>query len=233
MMKTWWIAERLLWQNRWLFLLLFLWPYAMAAVLLLPHDRPDAADVVSMLHQECLYGLALVAVNGSAQLGNEQRSRRIIGVLSRAVSRPRYLLALLLASWLPLALYVVGFVISGWVLAASVHNSPQGLWQMAAIQLLVGLWLGAVSLFFSILLQYVLASIATMLTAAAAVWTALVWSWPGVGRLLIVLPQIGLTRGLADARELLNVALTLVFALVVFAASCWIFERRDLNLTAD
>ena len=65
-MKVWWIAERLLWQNRWLFLLLFLWPYAMAAVLLLPHDRADAADVVSMLHQECLYGLALVAVNGSA-----------------------------------------------------------------------------------------------------------------------------------------------------------------------
>jgi hypothetical protein len=232
-MKVWWIAERLLWQNRWLFLLLFLWPYAMAAVLLLPHDRADAADVVSMLHQECLYGLALVAVNGSAQLGNEQRSRRIVGVLARAVSRPRYLLALLLASWLPLVFYVVGFVISGAVLAASVHNPITGLWQMAVLQLVIGLWLGAVSLFYSILLQYVLASIATMLTAAAAVWTALAWSWPGAGRLLVVLPQIGLSRRPAGANDLLNIAATLAVSFTIFAASCWIFERRDLNLTAE
>ena len=112
-MKIVWIVERLLWQNRWLFLLLFLWPYAMAAILLFPADRPDVADVVSMLHQECLYGLALVAVNGSAQLGNEQRSRRIVGVLSRAVSRRAYLASLLLAAWIPLVLYAVGFVISG------------------------------------------------------------------------------------------------------------------------
>jgi ABC-type transport system involved in multi-copper enzyme maturation permease subunit len=186
-----------------------------------------------MLHQECLYGLALVAVNGSAQLGNEQRSRRIVGVLSRAVSRPRYLLALLLASWLPLVFYVVGFVISGAVLAASVHNPITGLWQMAVLQLVIGLWLGAVSLFYSILLQYVLASIATMLTAAAAVWTALAWSLPGAGRLLVVLPQIGLPRRPAGANDLLNIAVTLAVSFTIFAASCWIFERRDLNLTAE
>jgi hypothetical protein len=232
-MKIWWIVERLLWQNRWLFLLLMLWPYAMALVLLLPRDAPDAADVVSMLHQECLYGLALVAVNGSAQLGNEQRSRRIVGVLSRAVSRPRYLLALLLAAWLPLVLYVMGFVVSGSFLAASVQGSTRGLWQMAILQLVIGLWLGTVSLFYSILLQYVLASLATMVTAAAAVWISLLWSLPGVGRLLVALPQIGLGRRHARTADLLDVGIALVSALVIFAASSWIFERRDLNLTAE
>jgi hypothetical protein len=232
-MKIWWIVERLLWQNRWLFLLLMLWPYAMALVLLLPRDAPDAADVVSMLHQECLYGLALVAVNGSAQLGNEQRSRRIVGVLSRAVSRPRYLLALLLAAWLPLVLYVMGFVVSGSYLAASVQGSTRGLWQMAVLQLVIGLWLGTVSLFYSILLQYVLASLATMVTAAAAVGISLQWSLPGVGRLLVALPQIGLGRQHARPADLLDVGIALASALVIFAASNWIFERRDLNLTAE
>ncbi len=232
-MKIWSIVERLLWQNRWLFLLLFLWPYAMAAILLFPADRPDVADVVSMLHQECLYGLALVAVNGSAQLGNEQRSRRIVGVLSRAVGRRAYLAALLLAAWIPLALYVVGFIISGSVLAASVSRSADGVWQMAALQLTVGVWIGAVSLFYSIFLQYVLASIATMASAAAAVWLTLQWSVPGAGRLLVAMPQIGLSRRSAAATHPFDIALTLLLAGVIFAASCWIFERRDLNLTAE
>ena len=64
----------------------------------------------SILHQECLYGLGLVAFTGSALLGNEQRSRRVATVLSRAVSRRQYFLALFSAAWLPLALYVVSFV---------------------------------------------------------------------------------------------------------------------------
>ena len=232
-MKTWWIVERLLWQNRWLFLLLMLWPYAMAAILLLPHDAPDAADVVSMLHQECLYGLALVAVNSSAQLGNEQRSRRIVAVLSRAVSRNNYLFALLLASWLPLALYVAGFLISGAFLASSVQGSFRGLWQMALLQLVVGLWLGTLSLFFSILLHYWLASLATMATAAAAVGTALQWSWSGPGRLLVAMPLVGLARQSGFTANWLDVGITLFSAGLVFAASSWLFSRRDLNLTEE
>src|SRR5437899_10143166 len=101
-MKPLLIAYRLMWQNRWLFLLLMLWPYAMAAILLLPGDKPDVGDVLSILHQECFYGLALVAVTASTQLGNEQRSRRIVQALARAVSRTEYLLALALAALVPL-----------------------------------------------------------------------------------------------------------------------------------
>jgi hypothetical protein len=232
-MKTWWIVERLLWQNRWLFLLLMLWPYAMAAILLFPHDAPDAADVVSMLHQECLYGLALVAVNSSAQLGNEQRSHRIVGVLSRAVSRSNYLFALLLAAWLPLALYVSGFLISGALLASSVQGSTRGLWQMALLQLTVGLWLGTVSLLFSILLHYWLASLATMAAAAAAIWTSLRWAWPGVGRLMVAMPLVGLARRSSFSANWLDVGITLLGAVLIFTASCWLFSRRDLNLTEE
>src|SRR5579875_2098114 len=99
MMKAWLIAKRLLWQNRWLFFLLVLWPYIMAAILCY-NGHPDPDDVLWMLHQECFAGLALVAVTGSTLLGNEQRSRRILTVLARAVSRPQYLFALLMTAWL-------------------------------------------------------------------------------------------------------------------------------------
>src|SRR5580704_7661591 len=118
--KIWEITRRLLYQNRWIYLMLMLWPFGMAAILLVPSPRPDIEDVLSVLHQECLYGLGLVAFTGGALLGNEQRSRRIATVLSRAVSRRQYFFALGCAAWLPLALYVISFVISGVLLFSSI-----------------------------------------------------------------------------------------------------------------
>src|SRR6202167_6833741 len=125
--KTWQIARRLLYQNRWLYLLLMLWPFGMAAILLVSAGKPQTDDVLSILHQECLYGLGLVAFTGGALLGNEQRSRRIASVLSRAVSRRQYFFALVSAAWLPLALYVASFVVSGGVLFAAVDAPLSGL----------------------------------------------------------------------------------------------------------
>ena len=110
--KIWQITRRLLYQNRWIYLFLILWPFGMAAILLAPAAKPEADDVLSILHQECIYGLGLVAFTGSALLGNEQRSRRIASVLSRAVSRRQYFFALVSAAWLPLAIYVVSFVVT-------------------------------------------------------------------------------------------------------------------------
>ena len=137
MMKAWLIAQRLLWQNRWLFLMLMFWPYVMAIILTVG-GKPDPDDVLWMLHQECFAGLALVAVTGSTLLGNEQRSQRIIMVLARSVSRPQYLLSLLLTAWLPLVLYVSGFLVSGIVLATVLHSSFEGIVVMALAQLVLG-----------------------------------------------------------------------------------------------
>ncbi len=120
--KIWQITRRLLYQNRWIYLFLMLWPFGMAAILLVPAAKPEADDVLSILHQECLYGLGLVAFTGSALLGNEQRSRRIATVISRAVSRRQYFFALLSAAWLPLAVYVASFLVSGSALFAAVQS---------------------------------------------------------------------------------------------------------------
>src|ERR1700761_9074852 len=101
-----------------------LWPLGMAAILLVPSGRVEVEDALSLLHQECLYGLGLVAFTGSALLGNEQRSRRTGAVLSRAVSRRQYFSALVSAAWLPLGLYVLSFVVSGNALFAAIDRPP-------------------------------------------------------------------------------------------------------------
>src|ERR1700745_2679720 len=63
-MKTLRIAWRLLWANRWVWLLLVLWPWAMAAMLLAGGLHPSPEDVDAAFQQESIYGLALVAFAG-------------------------------------------------------------------------------------------------------------------------------------------------------------------------
>jgi hypothetical protein len=231
--KIWQITRRLLYQNRWIYLFLMLWPYAMAAILLVPGDHPETDDVLSILHQECFYGLGLVAFAGSALLGNEQRSRRIASVLSRAVSRRQYFFALVSAAWLPLALYVISFVVSGSVLFAAIHTPLGGLFGLALAQLVLGMWTAAAALFFATWLPTMLASTASLALLAGLGLTGYVWPGFAPAGLLFTLTQ----GDLAGSARMLNhpggFILIVLGAALLFAAGTAIFERRDLGLKSD
>src|SRR5215470_8484950 len=229
MMKAFLIAQRLLWQNRWLFFMLALWPYVIAAILCIG-GQPDPDDVVWMLHQECFAGLALVAVTGSTLLGNEQRSRRIITVLARAVSRPQYLLSLLITAWLPLILYISGFVISGIIMASLLHRPYRGVLVMATAQLVLGIWAGAISIFWSILLPQIVASIISVACVGLAVYVGQL-GLIGPGRLLISLFELSISGKDIPQTIGLDAILTMFAGAVWFAAGSWLFSRRDLNLS--
>jgi MFS family permease len=233
MSKTWQITRRLLYQNRWIYLFLMLWPFGMAAILLVPAAKPEPDDVLSILHQECLYGLGLVAFTGGALLGNEQRSRRIASVLSRAVSRRQYFFALVSAAWLPLALYVVSFVISGIALLRAIDQPPALVLTLALAQLVLGLWTAAAALFFATWLPMMLASTASL--ALLALLGFLGYLWPGFApaRLLFTLTQGDLVESARLLRQPVGFLLIIVGAALLFAAGTAIFERRDLRLKSD
>jgi len=232
-MKTWQIARRLLYQNRWIYLFLMLWPFAMAAILLVPATKPELDDVLSILHQECLYGLGLVAFTGSALLGNEQRSRRIASVLSRAVSRRQYFFALVSAAWLPLAIYVGSFVVSGSALFASVHRPVTLLFTLALAQLVLGMWTAAAALFFATWLPTLLASTASL--GLLALLGLAGYQWPGFApaRLLFTLTQGDLGEAGRMLHQPAGFFLIILGAALLFAAGTAIFERRDLRLKSD
>lgn len=231
MMKAWLIAQRLLWQNRWLFLMLMFWPYLMAAILCFG-GQPDPDDVLWILHQECFAGLALVAVTSSTLLGNEQRSRRIITVLARAVSRPQYLISLLVTAWLPLVLYVSGFILSGILMANMLRMSSRGILIMALAQLVLGIWAGAISVFWSIFLPQIIASIVSIACIGAAVYVGQL-GMIGPARLLLTLVQTSISGGGTSPTIAFDAMLTLLAGAAWFTAASWLFSRRDLNLVAD
>ncbi len=232
-MKVWQIARRLLYQNRWLYLLLVLLPPALAVVVLSTGRPPGLEDVLSILHQECLYGIALVVFSGGAQLGNEQRSRRIAGVLSRAVSRRQYLLALFFAAWIPLVLFAASVLASGIVLAAGTSQPIAGLVTMTLSLLLMGLWVAAVSLFFATWLASLLASAAALALIAAIAFLG--QHNLGPGKLLDALLGMGLD-GWAPIQPAWQISDWLILVLAgvgFFAAAVAIFNRRDLHLKGD
>lgn len=225
-MKSLRIARELLWANRWLWLLLLLWPWVMTLLLQIGGlESPE--EISAALQQEAIYGLALVAFAGGALLGNEQRSRRIVLVMSRAVSRRQYMGALWLAAELPLLAYALDLALAGLVLHVPAAALAQTL---GALQLLSAVAASAAVLA-SLFAPGILAGILSL----------------GLVSLLALLPagyQIALTRLLqiltsgpvAGQRRLIFGAGTLesiLLAAAIFEAAVRIFERRDLRLKME
>lgn len=226
-MKSLRIGWRLLWANRWLWLLLVLWPWGMAAMLLMGGLHPSVEDVEAALEQQSIYGLALVAFAGGALLGNEQRSRRIALVLARAVSRRQYLGALWLAAFLPLLVYVIDLALTGPVVEAPVAV----LGQMLAALLLLSLIAASLTVLASLVLPGVLAGIVSLGVLSLPLALPSGWQTAQTRLLQILLSgpvteQTGLIFGAGSVEAV-------ALSAVVFEAAVRIFERRDLRLKSE
>jgi hypothetical protein len=226
-MKSLRIAWRLLWANRWLWMLLVLWPWGMAAILLVGGPHPAPEDVAAALEQQSIYGLALVGFAGGALLGNEQRSRRIVLVLSRAVSRRQYLGALWLTAFLPLMLYVLDLALTGPVLGASALV----LWQTLGALLLLSLTTASLAVLASLVLPGVIAGALSL--AAVSLPLLLPAGWQlAQSRLLQILLSGPITE---DTRLVFGAGLLegLLLSGGIFEAAVRVFERRDLRLKSE
>jgi hypothetical protein len=227
LVKSFRIAWQLLWMNRWLWLLLVLWPWGMAAMLLAGGLHPAPEDVEAALEQQSIYGLALVAFTGGALLGNEQRSRRIVMVLSRAVSRREYLGALWLTAFLPLVLYVLDLSLTGPMLAAS----PFMLCQTLGALLLLSLMTASLSVLASLTLPGVVAGLVSLVVLSVPLLLPPGWQMAETRLLQVLLsgPATEHVRMVFGAGLLETIALSAA----VFETAVRIFERRDLRLKSE
>ncbi len=221
-MKSLLIARQLLRAKRWLWLLLVLWPWAMAIILRSAGRGPMAQqDAVALVEQECLYGLALVAFTGAALLGNEQRSRRIVQVLARAVGRGEYLFALGLTAVLPLLMYVASVGLSGLLIGGDADT----LARLALAVILIGLPLAALVLLASIWLPGVVAAALGLIVTAGLLLPARRSALAGQLRLLV--------QGVAEGHVPVAVVESVCAAAALFAIAVAAFRRRDLDLKAE
>lgn len=136
-------------QNRWLLIAFMLWPFLLGAFTWSPHHPANREDVADDVRLEVFYGLVVVTFLVSSAIYNEKRSRRIVGVLSKSVSRLRYLLGLWAGAGCFAALYFVMIDASVfWLMGLS-----EALLRFEIAVFLQGvvasLWVSAVGLLFS------------------------------------------------------------------------------------
>jgi hypothetical protein len=226
-MKSLRIARQLLWANRWLWLVLVLSPWGMATILLIGDLHPAPEDIAAIFQQQGIYGLALVAFAGGALLGNEQRSRRIVLVLSRAVSRRQYLAALWLAAFLPLLLYVLDLALTAPLLGAPADV----LWQTLGALLLLSLALASLAVLASLALPGVIAGILSLGMLSLPLLLPPGWQIAQT-RLLQVLLSGPATE---NVRMVFGAGLLEALALsaAIFEGAVRIFEQRDLRLKSE
>jgi hypothetical protein len=227
MSKSALIAWQLLWANRWLWLLLVLWPWGMAAILLMGGMHPAPDDVEAALEQQSIYGLALVAFAGGALLGSEQRSRRIVLVLSRAVSRRQYLGALWLAAFVPLLLYGLDLALTGLLLEAAADV----LWQMLAAILPLGLIAASLAVLASLALPGVVAGVLSLVVLSVPLVLPPGWQIAETSLLQIMLG--GAVTNNARLVFLEGAIEAAVLSAAIFEGAVRIFERRDLRLKSE
>ncbi len=153
------VAGKLMRGNRILLILLLVWPCVLTGIVMASaQGHPAAEDVASILQQELFYGLALVGLGASLALGTEQRAHRTQQVLSRAVNRGEYLLALGLSAYLPFAGYMLVWLLNAAVLSAFLHQHAPALFTVLLAELAGGLLLCGFGLLWSVLLPQMFAA---------------------------------------------------------------------------
>lgn len=145
-------------QNRWLVLGFAAWPLIMSIFVWSPQHPANRAEVAEVLQQEIFYGIAVMAFLASSALYNEKRSRRVIGVLSKGVSRTQYLLGFLAGCACFAAVYFLSVGASQlWLLELS-RPVLQGASILCFYGILACIWVSALALLCSVVMPTFLAA---------------------------------------------------------------------------
>lgn len=161
------IAANFLREHRWPVLLLFAWIVLMAlAAADFSRERTVPDDVLFYLVQQGIFICVFCAFLAAGGIHNDRKSRRILLVLSKAVSRTDYLLALLLGTCAMASAYVLVYGVCGVCLTARAALPGAGLWPLAILVFAGSVLSSTVALFFSTFLNPYVSIAATVLLFA-------------------------------------------------------------------
>lgn len=234
--RVWMIALNFVREQRWPILVLQLSLLGLAALGLLADVQRDRDDMLLMFKQLGMYGVAFSVFFGGSAIYNERRSRRILAVLGKAITRRDYLSGLLLGVMLAAGLFcfVLGFT-GMWTLGDIGFSVPY-LWYLMICVLVACVLAASVALFYSTYLNPWMAALLTGLTLAV----------PGVvafqfgDRWGYILPVYNLMRVFLKASfEHPRMAggwailVALVETIALWLAASWVFARIDVAVAVD
>jgi len=232
----WMIALNFVREQRWPILVLQLWVLGLAALGLLTDFRHDRDDVLLMFKQLGMYGVAFSVFFGGSAIYNERRSRRILAVLGKSITRRDYLSGLLLGVMLAAGLFcfVLGFT-GTWILG-SIGFPVAQIWYLMLCVLAACMLASSVALFYSTHLNPWMSALLTGLTLGVpgVVAFELGGTW---GYILPVysLMRVFLKASFEESGTHASWAILVAMGETVFLwlAASWIFGQIDVAVAVD
>jgi ABC-type transport system involved in multi-copper enzyme maturation permease subunit len=230
------MAGNFLRQRRWPVLLLFLWILLTAAIAGdFGRSRTVIDDVVFHAQQQAIYICIFSAFLAADALHTERKSRRILLVLAKAVSRGDYLLAVLAGTVvLAVAYAVLSALCSIWLTTRTMLPSGP-VWQLFPLVVAGALISASTAVFLSTFLNPYFATACTLAIFCAPIpfhpMRHAGWIWlPGFPMLAQYL-QFSFRSGWSP--NWMSVVATVLEAVALWLLASAIFERRDVAVPVE
>jgi hypothetical protein len=229
------IAVNFVREQRWPILVLQLWVLGLAALGLVLDMRHDREDLLLMFKQLALYGVAFSVFFGGSAIYNERRSRRILAVLAKSITRRDYLSGLLLGVALASGLFclVLGWT-GSWSLGSIGFSVPY-LWYLMLCLQAACILAAAVALFYSTHLNPWMSALMTGLSLGVP--GVLAYQFGGAwGYFLPVytLMRIFLKASFHGAETVwMPILIALAESVLLWLAAGWVFGRVDVAVAVD
>ena len=189
---------------------------------LLPH-APEVDDVVFLIKQHAAYAVLLGVALASTAIHNERKSKRILAVLSKGMTRGQYLAGMLLGSVNVLLAYLLVLGIIATPLLRRVGIPPIEGWSALVIAAIATLLAAAVTIFYSTFAHPWVTLPLTLITIA-----------------LPVFPAAGLLKQLSEWESGVflpmnagAVAIALLETLLFWGLAAWSFKNRDIAVAVE
>lgn len=235
MKPVWLIAGNFVREQRWPILILLGWVALLSAAAGLSDLRRSPDDVFMLFQQVAVYILVFSLFFGASAIRNELRTRRILAVLSKGISRRQYIAGLLLGIVTAVVVYCLALGAAGsWVLPQAGVPAAR-FWFLLAGLLAASLLTACLALFFSIFMHPLLATGATVVIVGAPLLVAAIWHSPWAA----VIPVYGILQGFLDlaaggtALRGWMVGLALGETGGLWLASAWLFSWKDVAVAVE
>jgi ABC-type transport system involved in multi-copper enzyme maturation permease subunit len=232
----WMIAWNFTHEQRWPLFFLLLWVVAWVGFGLVSEPHSSYEDSLMIFRQLAVYAVAFAVFFGSSALAADQRSGRVLIVLSKAVSRLEYLCGLLAGIGIVLAVFCLCTGVTATWILGRINYSPLTVWLQMLALYTACLLAASLTMVFATFLPPLFAAIgSSMVGGLVALFGLREGSQAG-----LLLPLYPLLQPLIDgdgssARRpgMESIALGLIETAVLLLLASWIYTRRDLPVVRE
>jgi hypothetical protein len=231
MTKVLLIARNHLRDQRWVLITMFSYALIMSSVFAFFVGRPSVEDARFFVEQQLWFGVLFSVFLATAAIHTDMRTRRILGIMSKAVHRSQYLLGVLAGISGAMITYCLLVALAGEYISTRSGYKFEGLWALAAQIAFASVTVACVGLMFGTFLSPLYSTAATFALLTVIPFLALhVRSWIIFSSpVTFLLAQTSGGFHYSPPMPLPTVILlTFCQALLFFMLGLAIFSRKDL-----